>query len=232
MPLSAPSTVQSERAAARGARRAPSNPPTQATPRQRPGDTKPELCHADDTNLEPRHEIPIPTWDPTVSVGIHWSCHRAGTLTCRFSSAWYHRRLTKSNSSGMRMRDSAESWSPGAVASEPNRVHTPASSPGVPGHTLIEGAHGCHLLDDWLAWASRSKLKPFVDLARKIRRHRPAIENMLEHDLSNALVESTNTKIRLLMRMAFGFKDTDALISLAMLALGGYRPDLPGRSPA
>jgi len=96
----------------------------------------------------------------------------------------------------------------------------------------IKGAHGCHLLDDWLAWASRSKLKPFVDLARKIRRHRPAIENMLEHDLSNALVESTNTKIRLLMRMAFGFKDTDALISLAMLALGGYRPDLPGRSPA
>ncbi len=96
----------------------------------------------------------------------------------------------------------------------------------------IKGAHGCHLLDDWLAWASRSKLKPFVDLARKIRRHRQAIENMLEHDLSNALVESTNTKIRLLMRMAFGFKDTDALISLAMLALGGYRPDLPGRSPA
>jgi len=32
--------------------------------------------------------------------------------------------------------------------------------------------------------------------------------------------------------VAFGFKDTDALISLAMLALGGYRPDLPGRSPA
>ncbi len=105
----------------RGATRAPSSPPTQATPRQRPADTKPELCHADDTNLEPGHEIPIPTWDPTVSVGIHWSCHRAGTLTCWFSSAWYHRRLTKlSNSSGMRTRDSAESWSPGAVAA--NRI--------------------------------------------------------------------------------------------------------------
>ena len=96
----------------------------------------------------------------------------------------------------------------------------------------IKGAHGSHLLDDWLAWASRSKLKPFVDLARKIRKHRPSIENMLEHDLSNALIESTNTKIRLLMRIAFGFKDTNALISLAMLALGGYRPELPGRSPA
>ncbi len=94
----------------------------------------------------------------------------------------------------------------------------------------IKGPHGSYLLDDWLAWASRSQLTPFVELARKIRRHRQAIENMLEHDLSNALIESTNTKIRLLMRMAFGFKDTDALIALAMLALGGYRPDLPGRS--
>lgn len=96
----------------------------------------------------------------------------------------------------------------------------------------IKGRHGSHLLDEWLAWASRSKLSPFVELARKIRRHRQAIDNMLEHDLSNALVESTNTKIRLLMRMAFLFKNTDALIALAMIALGGYRPDLPGRQAA
>ena len=33
------------------------------------------------------------------------------------------------------------------------------------------------------------------------------------------------------MRVAFGFRDTDALIGLAMLSLGGYRPDLPGRTP-
>jgi len=96
----------------------------------------------------------------------------------------------------------------------------------------IKGVHGSHLLDDWIAWASRSRLTPFVELARKIRRHRQAIENMLEHNLSNALIESTNTKIRLLIRMAFGFKNTDALIALAMLALGGYRPTLPGRPAA
>ncbi|MEO3938980.1 transposase [Dermatophilaceae bacterium Soc4.6] len=65
-----------------------------------------------------------------------------------------------------------------------------------------------------------------------MRRHRQAIDNLLEHDLSNALVESTNTKFRPLMRMAFGFKDPDALIVLAMLARGGYRPDLPGRRAA
>ena len=52
---------------------------------------------------------------------------------------------------------------------------------------------------------------------------------VLEHELSNALVESTNTKIRLLTRVAFGFKSPEALIALAMLSLGGHRPALPGR---
>ena len=40
---------------------------------------------------------------------------------------------------------------------------------------------------------------------------------------------SLNTKIRLLTRIAFGFKNPHALIALAMLSLGGYRPALPGR---
>ncbi|WP_264007129.1 hypothetical protein, partial [Mycolicibacterium celeriflavum] len=30
-------------------------------------------------------------------------------------------------------------------------------------------------------------------------------------------------------RIAFGFRSPDALIALAMLALGGHRPALPGR---
>jgi transposase len=47
--------------------------------------------------------------------------------------------------------------------------------------------------------------------------------------MSNALVESMNTKIRLITRMAFGFHGPEALIALAMLSLGGYKPDLPGR---
>ena len=50
--------------------------------------------------------------------------------------------------------------------------------------------------------------------------------------MSNALIESTNTKIRLLTRIAFGFRSPEALIALAMLALGGYRPALSGRPVA
>ena len=47
---------------------------------------------------------------------------------------------------------------------------------------------------------------------------------------ANPLVESTNTKIRVLARMAYGFKNPDNLIALALLDRGGYCPPLPGRT--
>ena len=56
-----------------------------------------------------------------------------------------------------------------------------------------------------------------------------AILAAIEHGLSNGRVESMNTKIRLITRIAFGFKSPDALITLAMLSLGGHKPMLPGR---
>jgi transposase len=70
----------------------------------------------------------------------------------------------------------------------------------------------------------------FVELARKIVEHRAAIDATLDHGLSNALIESTNTKMRLLTRIAFGFRSREALVALTLLALGGYRPNLPGRN--
>lgn len=86
------------------------------------------------------------------------------------------------------------------------------------------------LLDHWLVWARRCRLPAFVQLARSITNHRAGIEAALVHHLSNARVESMNTRLRLLTRIAFGFRSPDALIALAMLSLGGYCPPLPGRS--
>jgi Transposase len=51
----------------------------------------------------------------------------------------------------------------------------------------------------------------------------------LDHGLSNGLIESVNTKVRVITRMAFGFHNPVALIGLAVLVLGGRRPTLPGR---
>lgn len=84
-------------------------------------------------------------------------------------------------------------------------------------------------LDDWLRWASRSRLRSFVKLARSIKEHRRAIDAVLEHGLSNARIEAANTKLRLLTRLAFGFHSHEPLIALAMLRLGGLCPPLPLR---
>ena len=93
------------------------------------------------------------------------------------------------------------------------------------------GDQRIELLDAWLDWAASSGLRPFVELAGRIRRwYRDDIANTLTHRLSNGLLESTNTKIRLLTRMAFGFKTPDALIAMVKLHLGGYHLPLPGRA--
>jgi transposase len=84
-------------------------------------------------------------------------------------------------------------------------------------------------LEAWIAWARRCRIGVFVKLQRSIVEHKAAILAAIEHGLSNGLIESVNTKIRLITRMAFGFAAPDALIALAMLTLGGHRPNLPGR---
>ena len=75
-------------------------------------------------------------------------------------------------------------------------------------------------LDRWVSWARRCRIPAFVKLAKSIVKHKARILAAIEHDLSNGLIESTNTKIRLITRIAFGFKSSDALIALALLSLG------------
>ena len=94
----------------------------------------------------------------------------------------------------------------------------------------LKGARAVALLDAWLVWARRCRIPAFVKLARSVTDHRAGIQATLLHGLSNGLVESVNTKLRLLTRIAFGFRSPEALIGLAMLALGGLCPPLPGRA--
>ena len=84
-------------------------------------------------------------------------------------------------------------------------------------------------LEAWISWARRSRIPAFVELQRRIVRHRTRILAAIEHGMSNGLVESVNTKIRLLTRTAFGFHNANAMIAIAMLSLGHHKPALPGR---
>ena len=89
--------------------------------------------------------------------------------------------------------------------------------------------HATGLLEAWLRWARRCRLEPFRKLARTITAQREGIEAAIRHGLSNARVEQVNTQIRLITRRGFGFHSPHAVIALAMLALGGLCPPLPGR---
>jgi len=86
------------------------------------------------------------------------------------------------------------------------------------------------LLDAWLTWARRCRIAAFVKLAKTITANRAGIVATLTHRLSNARTEAVNTTLRLITRRAYGFHSAQALIALAMLTVGGLRPNLPGRA--
>jgi len=87
------------------------------------------------------------------------------------------------------------------------------------------------LLDRWCARAQRSRLDPFVKCAKTMRERRDLILNAVEHGISNGRVEGLNTKVRLLIRRAYGFHSADAALALVMLAAGPIELKLPHEAP-
>lgn len=84
-------------------------------------------------------------------------------------------------------------------------------------------------LKRWMAWAQRCRIPSFLELRKKIKRHFSAIVAAAQHGLSNARVEATNNKIKLLIRMAYGFRNVDNLLAMIMMSCSPLQPSLPGR---
>jgi len=82
-------------------------------------------------------------------------------------------------------------------------------------------------LDDWLSYATRSKLAPFVKLARTIRTYRQSIEATIEWGLTNGISESNNAAIGRIRANARGFHDPNAFIAMIMLERAQLKPELP-----
>ena len=85
-------------------------------------------------------------------------------------------------------------------------------------------------LDGWLGWAQRCRIPAFVELGRKVRRHKEHILDTVRYGLSNARIEATNNKIKLLIRIAYGFRNIDAMIGLIMLFCSSIEIPWPGRT--
>jgi len=84
-------------------------------------------------------------------------------------------------------------------------------------------------LDAWLAWASRSKLKPFIKAARTLRARRDGILAAIALGLSNGRLEGLNSKVRLISHRSYGFHSAAPLIALIYLGCGGIEINLPMR---
>ena len=75
---------------------------------------------------------------------------------------------------------------------------------------------------------SRQRCCPeFVKAARTIRKHRAGIDAAIDHGLSNGRHEGLNTKVRLLIRRAYGLHSAEAALALVMLACGPVKLELP-----
>jgi transposase len=86
-------------------------------------------------------------------------------------------------------------------------------------------------LDDWLSWACRSKLAPFVRVSRTIRSKKEGVLAYMQERLTNGIVEGTHNHLRMIARRAFGCHSADALIAMLYLCCGGIElhPPLPQR---
>ena len=72
-------------------------------------------------------------------------------------------------------------------------------------------------LEDWMTWASRSRLPGFVRVAKTIRKHLDDIVAYIRWGMTNGVVEGLNNKVRVITHRAYGFHSATALIGMIML---------------
>ena len=88
------------------------------------------------------------------------------------------------------------------------------------------------LLKRWFWRATHSRIKALKDLAWKIRRHEEHIYSTIRMKMSNARIEATNNKIKVVIRRSYGFRNLDNMFDLVYLCCSNLRIPLPGRDRA
>lgn len=79
----------------------------------------------------------------------------------------------------------------------------------------------------WIGRAKRSRIRPFMLLADRIKKNFEGIVAAVELGLSNSRLEGTAAKVRLIQRRGWGYKSATALIAMTYLWCGGLNLQLP-----
>ena len=72
-------------------------------------------------------------------------------------------------------------------------------------------------LEKWIADASESGIEPMAELSEKISRHKANILNSVRCQPNSAKSEAVNTTIKVLIKMARGFRNIGSMIALIYL---------------
>ena len=83
------------------------------------------------------------------------------------------------------------------------------------------------VLEDWIRRAESSGITLLIKFARTLAIHRSGILNYYDSPISTGPLEGTNTKIRVLQRQAYGFRDAE-FFKLKIYALHETRYELVG----
>ncbi len=83
------------------------------------------------------------------------------------------------------------------------------------------------VLDDWIRRAESSGIRMLIKFSHTLAAHRNQILNFYDYPISTGPLEGTNTKIRVLQRQAYGFRDIE-FFKLKIYALHESRYQLVG----
>ena len=83
------------------------------------------------------------------------------------------------------------------------------------------------LLDAWMHKTAYCKIKPVVEVEKKIRKRKADILKAIDLGIGNGRIEAINNKIKVTVKMGYGFRNIDNLIALLMLRCSDLDLELP-----
>ncbi len=74
---------------------------------------------------------------------------------------------------------------------------------------FVSVGHAKRFWQQWYRRAIRSRIEPLKTFARKLKRYLPGILSHCRYPLHTSLLEGINNKIKVIKRMAYGFRDDE-----------------------
>ena len=84
-------------------------------------------------------------------------------------------------------------------------------------------------LKRWLWRSSHSRIVAFKELYKKIKRHKNHILNTIRLGMSNARIEATNNKIKLIIRKTYGIRNIQNMLDMVYLVCSNLRVQLTNK---